>query len=83
MKREIPNEENVCSSEVSGFFHGLGARGIFRMTTYSAGAHCDIRLPCKAGVAACYLSARLLYCLVLLLGSAHREEKKKKKTECL
>lgn len=52
------------------------------MTTYSAGAHRDIRLPCKEEVAACYLSARLFYCLALLLGTLCDEEKKKK-TECL
>ena len=46
------------------------------MTTYYAGAHCDICLPCKEEVAACYLSARLLYCLVLLLGTLRKQKKK-------
>lgn len=75
-KWEISNVENVCSSKVSSFFCGLSARGIFRMTTYSTGAHRDIRLPCIEEVAACYLSARLLYCLALLLGTWCEEKRK-------
>lgn len=51
------------------------------MTTYSAGACRDIRPPRRGEVAAWYLSARLLDCLVLLLGTLRGGEKRKKKRE--
>lgn len=53
------------------------------MTTYSAGACRDIRPLRRGEVAAWYLSARLLDCLVLLLGTLRGGEKKKKGRECL